>query len=288
MLILRSVIGVAAMTWCAAMLPRAEAVAGEEPRIVEVPSGDVRLKAYLWTPAGRGPFPAVVFNHGRSDRPQQYNPRQTITAAAQIVGPIFARHGYVLLFPFRHGEGLSSAAGPFIGDQLGLEESTNGIEARRRLQIALLTTSHLDDATAALKVVRRLPRVDPNRIAVLGHSFGGNLALLEAARDPSLRAVVTFGAAAGSWESSEALRSLLIAAVGEIAAPVMLVHALNDYSVAPGRALCAELMRLSKSCLLKIYPPVGQSGSEGHNFLFADTGLWEADVFQFLEQSLRR
>ena len=283
---LRWIVGLAAVALCVTN-PRAEAVLAGEPRIIEIPNGIGQLRAYVWTPVGRGPFPAVLFNHGRSDTPQQYNPRQTITEAARIIGPIFARHGYVLLFPFRHGEGLSSTAGPFIGDQLTQEESARGIDARRRLHVALLTTSHLDDEMAALRIMKRLPRVDANRIAVIGHSFGGNLALLEAARDPSVRAVVTFGAGAGSWESSDVLRSLLLATVGEIVAPVMLVHSMNDYSLAPGRALCAERMRLSKPCLLKTYPAVGQSSSEGHNFLFVDTELWQADVFQFLEQSLQ-
>jgi hypothetical protein len=31
----------------------------------------LRLKAFLWKPVGCGPFPAVVFNHGRSNTPQQ-------------------------------------------------------------------------------------------------------------------------------------------------------------------------------------------------------------------------
>jgi hypothetical protein len=34
------------------------------PQIVEVPGGALRLKGYLWKPAGRDPFPAVLFNHG--------------------------------------------------------------------------------------------------------------------------------------------------------------------------------------------------------------------------------
>lgn len=29
-----------------------------------VPSDTIHLKGYLWKPAGRGPFPAVLFNHG--------------------------------------------------------------------------------------------------------------------------------------------------------------------------------------------------------------------------------
>ena len=34
------------------------------PQLVEITSGNLHLKAFLWKPAGPGPFPAVVFNHG--------------------------------------------------------------------------------------------------------------------------------------------------------------------------------------------------------------------------------
>src|SRR5690348_1679890 len=112
------------------------------PRTVEIPSGALHLKAYLWVPPGPGRFPAVLFNHGRSDS-AQYHWRQrnlTLVGAARIIGPVFARHGYALLFPFRRGEGPSADQGNFIGDLLGREESSKGIEARKRLQSILLET----------------------------------------------------------------------------------------------------------------------------------------------------
>jgi hypothetical protein len=34
------------------------------PETVVVPSGNLRLKAFLWKPNGPGPFPTVLFNHG--------------------------------------------------------------------------------------------------------------------------------------------------------------------------------------------------------------------------------
>jgi hypothetical protein len=74
----------------------------------------------------------------------------------------------------------------------------------------------------------------------------------------------------------------LLAAVGKITVPVLPIHTTNDYSVAPGKALAAEFARLSKPHVLKMYPPVGQITSDGHNFLYKDVALWEGDVFGFL------
>ncbi|HEY2933591.1 MAG TPA: prolyl oligopeptidase family serine peptidase [Acidobacteriota bacterium] len=105
------------------------------------------------------------------------------------------------------------------------------------MQFVLLTTDHLDDVSAGLSFLKGLREVDAHRIAVAGHSFGGQLTLLAAERDSSLRAAVTFGAAAGSWEGSSETRERLLTAVRKTTVPVMLLHAANDYSVAPGRAM---------------------------------------------------
>lgn len=74
------------------------------PQTVEIASGNLHLKAYLWKPVGLGPFPAVLFNHGRSNGPQQHTHKLTITEAAQILGPVFVKHGYVFLYLFRRGK----------------------------------------------------------------------------------------------------------------------------------------------------------------------------------------
>jgi acetyl esterase/lipase len=112
----------------------------------------------------------------------------------------------VFLCPFRRGEGPSADQGQFTGDLLQREEAAKGLEARRHLQLVLMTTDHLQDALAALSFLKSLPDVDARRVAVAGHSFGDQLTLLEASRDRTLRAAVTFGAAAGSWDGSPELR----------------------------------------------------------------------------------
>jgi carboxymethylenebutenolidase len=241
----------------------------------------------MWKPAGAGPFPAVLFNHGRSEDPQQHTPTLTITAAAQVLGPVFVKHGYAFLYLFRRGEGLSADQGQFIGDLSRREESERGDEARKHLQFVLMTTDHLDDVLAGLAFVKRLPEVDARRIAVAGHSFGGQLALLAAEHDNSVRSAVTFGAAAGSWDGSSEVRARLLTAIQKIVAPVMLIQASNDYSLKPGVTLGAELARLSKPYVLKIYPVVGQTAADGHNFVYTDVALWEDDVFGFLDQKVK-
>ena len=259
-----------------------------QQQTVEILSGGLQLKGFLWRPAGPGPFPAVVFNHGRSDTAQQYSLQLGLTLEhlAQVLGPVFVRHGFVFLYPFRRGEGPSADQGQFIGDLLQREEAAKGVEARRHLQVVLMTTDHLQDALAALSFLKGLPYVDARRVAVAGHSFGGQLALLEASRDRAVPAAVTFGAAAASWDGSPEVRDRLLETVRALTMPVMLIQAANDYSLSPSSAMDGELSRLSKPHLRKIYPAFGDTQLQGHNFLYFDIARWEQDVFAFLEANV--
>lgn len=267
-------------------LPSNPQVAG--PQIVEVRSGALHLKAYFWKPGGPGPFPAVLFNHGSGAADAQHTAGQTMADAAANLAPLFLKHGYAFFYLCRRGQGLSADQAPFMQDLLQGEESANGKEARQHLQYKLVTTDHLDDALAGLLFLKTALGIDPKRIAIVGHSFGGVITLLSGERDAAIRAEVTFGAGANSWKVSEELRQRVFAAVGKSSAPIMLIHAANDYDTAPGSAIAAELDRLHKPHLLKIYPPLGKSSDDGHNLLYLATPEWEPDVFQFLDANVKR
>ncbi|MGH7516462.1 MAG: dienelactone hydrolase family protein [Gemmatimonadales bacterium] len=182
--------------------------------------------------------------------------------AAPCEAQAFAGRGYVFLLLFRRGHGLSTEQGPFVGDLLERQLGDSGEDARNRLQIRLLETDHLDDARAGLAFLRALDQVDPERVAAIGHSFGGSLTLLVAEPDSSLRAAVDFAGAAESWRRSPHRRARLLAAVGRSVVPTFFIQAANDYSVAPARALAAEMTRLGKAHRLKIYPPFGRTPAE--------------------------
>ena len=254
---------------------------------VVVPSGALQLKAFLWRPKGTGPFPVVLFNHGSGSVDSAHTGPVAMTEAAEKLGPIFVRHGYAFLYLFRRGQGLSADQGPFMQDVLQSEETARGKEARQHLQFVLMTTDHLDDVLAGLTFLKSLPSIDSHRMAMVGHSFGGQLTLLAAERDSSVRAAITFGAAAASWKNSSEVRECLLAAVRKTNSPIMLVHAANDYSTVPGKIMAEELEKLGRPHLLKIYPPVGKTPDDGHNFVYTTVGRWENDVFKFLDQQLR-
>ena len=257
---------------------------------VVVHSGALSLRATLWHPQGVGPFPAILFNHGSG--------RATRTPAGQadqanrlrepaILGPTFARHGYLFLYLFRRGAGLSAGQGTASGDLMDAEAVRHGQEGRSRIQLQLLQVDEMADVVAGLSFLRALPVADPRRVGVVGHSFGGSLTLLIAEHDPTLRAAVDFGGAAGSWERSAPLRERLITAVDVSKVPTFFIHAANDYSISPGLELGKEMERLGKPHRVKIYPAAGTSADDGHRFVYLGVATWEADVFEFLDEYMR-
>ncbi len=267
--------------FAATTLARPLRVASEAETVV-VASGPLKLRALLWRPPGHGPFPAVLFNHG------SYSTGDAISVdEAGALGSVFARHGYVFLFLFRQGIGLSKGQGTPDGELMSRAFAAHGLDGRNRVQLELLEGEELEEARAGLAFLRRLPDVDARRIAVSGHSFGGSLSLVLTARDARIRAAVLFGAAAASWGQSPVLRARLRAAAIGSAAPIMFIHAANDYSIAPGQVLADAMRRAGKPYVLKIYPAAGTTAREGHNLLYRIVDTWESDVFGFLAANMR-
>jgi dienelactone hydrolase len=207
---------------------------------------------------------------------------------AAVLGPVFARHGYVLLFLFRRGAGLSEGQGENSADVMDRGTTEEGVEARNRLRLQLLESGDLADARAGVAALGALPGVDPRRLAVAGHSFGGSLTLLLAEHDTTLTAAVDFAGGARGWDTSPELRARMLKAVSATRVPICFIHAKNDYSLGPGQTLAAEMERLHKPHLLKIYPAFGSTPYEGHNFYHLDVPAWESDVFAFLDERMRR
>jgi carboxymethylenebutenolidase len=271
-------------------VPRAVGQARGGHRTVVVQSGPLQLRAWLWRPKGQGPFPAVLFNHGSGHgvrAPSGDRDEHTMEWQAAQVAPVFVRHGYVFLWLFRRGTGPSREQGTNSSDRWDKELAVNGEEARNRLQLELLETVELGDARAGLAFLRSLPEVDHNRVAVVGHSFGGSLTMLMAEREDNLRAAVVFAGSARSWPRSPQLRQRLLSAASRTSVPIFFIFAANDYSIAPGEALDQEMARLGKQHRLKIYPPVGRTAQEGHGFVHLRIPEWEPDVFSFLDNYMR-
>jgi carboxymethylenebutenolidase len=258
------------------------------PETVLVHSGPATLHAMLWRPMGRGPFPGILMNHSSGRSPEDLKRLGPYEQNAEKLGPLFARHGYVFLYLFRRGVGLSTDQGANAVDLMNSEFAARGQEARNALQLQLLENREMDDALSGLKFLQALPYVNAGNVAVIGNSFGGSLTILLAERATDLRAVVVFSGAGYSFDRSPQLRTRLLAAIDHIAEPVFFIHAENDYSLSSGKVLDARREQIGKPHRLKIYPPIGHTVDDGHDFLHLGVNIWEPDVFAFLNENMRR
>lgn len=138
----------------------------------------VRLEIVVRKPAGAGPFPALVFNHGSTgsgNRPALF--RQTM--AAPWVANFFVERGWMVLFPQRRGRGKSGG----LYDE-GFKPDRSGYACEPALALPGLDRA-IEDLDAAMEHIRHRPDVDSRRLLVGGASRGGVLAIAYAGERPS-------------------------------------------------------------------------------------------------------
>lgn len=246
-----------------------------KPEIIHFRSAGLPLGGELFKPPGAGPFPAVLYNHGSA-------PGMLNSQVSAAIGPLFARAGWVFFMPYRRGQGLSAAAGPYVLDQVAAARERGGSRAASAELTRLLATGQLQDQLGALAWLGSQPFVQRGRIAAAGNSFGGIQAILGSAHAPYC-AVVAASAASESWEGAPDLRQLLTDAVSRSNVPMLFFQAENDFSLSPNRALVEVRKREGKPVVSKLYPAFGSSAREGHAFAYMGAGVWFPDVLKFLE-----
>jgi dienelactone hydrolase len=126
---------------------------------VQFPSGDGTCAAWLYRPAGAGPYPIVVMGHGLSAVKEM-----RLDAYAERLRAA----GYAcLVFDYRHF-GASSG------------------EPRQLLDIK----RQLEDWSSAVDFARSRRDVDPARVVIWGTSFGGGHVLVTASRRGDIAAAI--------------------------------------------------------------------------------------------------
>lgn len=155
---------------------------------VRVANGDVTLVGTLSLPARRGPHPAVVLvsGSGGQDRDEAIPGMPGYQPFRWIADDLVERGVAVLRYDDR-GIGLST------GEQAGAT-----------------TADFATDAEAAIAFLRVRADIDAARVGVLGHSEGGVIAAMVAARDPELAFVVSMAGTAVPGEDLLMLQGLMM------------------------------------------------------------------------------
>ena len=137
----------------------------DEPVTFVNSAAGISLAGTLTIPPGDGPFPAVMLitGSGAQDRNESIVGHQPFLVLADHL----TRHGIVVLRADDRGVGQSG--GNFA---------------------AATTADFATDVEAGLVFLRSRVEVDPRRVGLIGHSEGGMIAPMVAARDTSVRFVV--------------------------------------------------------------------------------------------------
>jgi dienelactone hydrolase len=237
-------------------------------------SGPLKIQAYLFKPAGAGPFPAVIYNHGSRAL------RERASVPMQFVGEMLAQAGFAVLVPERRGYGKSDGI-PYSEDVRG-----SGPQMIARLQ------AESDDVLAAVAYLRTVPFVDGQRLGIMGWSFGGIVTIFATSRSDAFKVAVDQAGGALSWNGSAALRSALTAAAGKTKIPVLVMDARNDATTQAAVAVDAALRRAGTPSKLIVYdsfsPPNNLFNVAPGHLLFGADGIriWQADVLAWLRTYL--
>jgi dienelactone hydrolase len=239
------------------------------------PSAGRELIAYRHLPApgslaGPRPSPAVVLNHG-SGLDQDSKPG---------VARVLTDAGYIVLVPLRRG--YAGSPGPSRLDEVTAPAGASGHDT----QVCARLLAESDDVLAALRFVRAMPEVYPDRVGVMGSSYGGINSLLAAARDDRVGVCVSFAAAAMSWGPVPGLRPFLLEHADRIRCPVLLLQAENDFDVAPSEALAARRHAADVVCERHLFPAFGASPVEAHQIWVHAPQVWSPVVLPFIDRYL--
>lgn len=130
------------------------------------------LETTFFRPAGDGPFPLVVINHGKAAGNTHFQARARYNVAARE----FVRRGYMVMIPMRGG--FSRSSGNYVDGGCYIEG--NALNQAR-------------DVRAALDYALTLPAVDRQRILLIGQSHGGLTTLAFGSEPyPGVRGLVNF------------------------------------------------------------------------------------------------
>lgn len=205
-------------------------------------------EALLCRPEGKGPFPAVVHNHGAGVDTVGYQKALKRGYNLPAICKELSVDGFLAFIPIRQG-------GPGL----------------RNLP------PHKEQVLEAIDYVKRLPDVDPSRIALTGNSRGALLTLMVGVEQPDLKALVIMAPAEIGRNFSNALSQ-----ISSLSAPVLLLVEKSDEPEFQNNFDTLDrVLRENKKELKSIRYDRG-----GGHRLFHSAGYYLQDVKGFLHEKL--
>lgn len=245
----------------------------------QIPSPNGAMVTEIYKPAGKGPFPVVIFSHGRagdpSDRANMAHP-----ASAGVIS-YWTGRGYAVVAPFRPGYGPTG----------GTDAEDHGSCANANF--SRTATGAATAIVAAVDWARSQPWAKGDRMVIVGQSVGGLGTVAAAARHPAgVVAFVNFaGGTGGNPKASpgqscrpDMLKSLYGQLGGQTSLPGIWFYAANDEYWGPeAPKQWAEAYRAGNARLVTVFTGPVPNG-KGHSLLNTAPQLWRPSLDRFLKE----
>jgi dienelactone hydrolase len=154
---------------------------------VRVDGESVRLAMRIYKPAGAGPAPTLVFNHGSTGRGND----PSIMVRPIDFPPLaqfFVERGWAVVMPARRGRGGSEG----LYDEGFATDRSAGYSCDPAFSIPGADRG-LQDINAAMTAILAMPFVDRDRVVIGGQSRGGILSVAYAGQHPTqIKGVINF------------------------------------------------------------------------------------------------
>ena len=236
-------------------------------------SGNVIVTQFK--PAGAGPFPIVIINHGRSGTDRSKPPRFRYTPQVRF----FIERGFAVFVPTRMGYG-----------EAGVEPDPEDSGGCRDKDYGPMAEAASSEVLAVLDYAKQQPYVNPGRVLLVGQSVGGYTTTAAAARMPQgLVAAINFAGGAGGDPEVHpgvpcqgAKLESMYAQFGKTAkVPMLWVYTQNDLYFSPeySQAWYTAFNKAGGQAEFKLMPPFAKNG---HLLFSSGLSIWEPVVADFL------
>jgi len=246
-----------------------------EEWLIPSPVAGLLMHAQLFRPAGSGPFPLAVINHG-SEQDARIRKKMKTPSFPKLTAWLVAR-GYAVLLPQRPGHGATG--GQYLESQgwcMAADFKAAGDGAARSIE-------------GAIQYMRQQDFIDPEHLIAIGNSAGGWGTLAMAARNPpGVVAAINFsggeGGRNGNKPNNNCSSDNLVQSAGEYGEtariPTLWLYAENDTFFGPelSSRMAAAFREAGGKVDYQLLPPIP---GDGHALIDSEP-TWSRPLERFL------
>jgi dienelactone hydrolase len=264
------------------------------PEIVQIPvegagafGADARMVAGVFLPAGDGPFPVLIYSHGRSGTDLE----RSLTRLPDLRGHVryWQKKGFAVVAPIRPG----------YGETGGVDREDSGVRydvfgnCWGQPDFGHAAAAATAAVQATLTWVRQQSWANARRIVLVGASMGGLGSIASAATNPDgVVAYINFsGGTGGNGKRApehscgfEAMEELMSAYGKTARVPSLWLYAQNDSFWGADWPRAWHGAYASRGSPTRFVTTEAVPNADGHQLLTRGSRLWTAHVDRFLEE----